>query len=74
MKPHFDPVFYKRVYPDLRFLTEAQLQDHFQKFHKSENRMGSELQLSRFIDKLPYPFEIDTYKSLYPDVPSDETL
>ena len=74
MKPHFDPVFYKRVYPDLRFLTEAQLQDHFQKFHKSENRVGSELQLSRFIDKLPYPFEVDTYKSLYPDAPSDETL
>ena len=74
MKPHFDPVFYKRVYPDLRFLTEAQLQDHYIKHSKQERRLGSQLELDRFIKQLPYNFETDTYRSMYPDISNDDTL
>lgn len=70
----FDKTFYKRVYTDLRFLNDAQLTHHYITTGKKEHRLGSEYQLNKFIDSLPYKFDPGVYKSLYSDVPGDETL
>ena len=74
MSVTFDPDFYKSVYPDLRFLNKFQLQEHYIKNHRKENRIGSEKQLNTFLQGLDYTFEIETYQSLHPDVPNDPLL
>jgi len=70
----FDKTFYKRVYTDLRFLNDAQLAHHYITTGKKESRLGSEHQLNKFIDSLPYKFDHEVYNTLYSDVPGDETL
>lgn len=74
MRRDYDPIFYRRVYNDLRFLTDPQLHEHYINSSKQERRVGSQLELDRFIKQLPYKFETDTYRSLYPDIPNNDTL
>lgn len=68
----FDPIFYRKIYPDLRFIPDDKsLYNHWNNSGKKENRICSESQLRQFISTLPYSFDIKVYQR-YPDVPNNE--
>ena len=66
----FDPIFYSNIYPDLKSMTESELQIHYRDTGIAEGRVGSEHQLKQFIANLPYEFDYQYYQK-YPDVPRD---
>lgn len=67
-----DPTFYRKIYPDLRFIVhDIELHNHWKYSGQVEGRIGSEQQLRDFVSSLPYPFEYKVYQQ-YPDVPSNE--
>jgi len=68
----FDPVFYRKIYPDLRFIpTKQELYSHWVHSGMNEGRLSSESQLREFISNLPYKFDLKIYQQ-YPDVPNNE--
>lgn len=68
----FDPVFYRKIYPDLRFIpTKQELYSHWVHSGMNEGRLSSESQLREFVSDLPYKFDLKTYQQ-YPDVPNNE--
>lgn len=72
MKTEFDSNFYRRAYPDLRFIPDDRLEDHYKVQGANENRLPNEYILTSFIDQLPYEFDCKLYRKLYPDVPSND--
>ena len=68
----FDPTFYRKIYPDLRFIPDDyQLENHWLQNGSKEGRICCEEQLRQFINELPYKFSLYDYQK-YPDVPSNE--
>lgn len=71
MNDRLDIKFYRRIYPDLRFLPDGSLQTHYNESGKHEGRIPNEDVLNDFINNLPYKFDYMLYKSLYSDVPNN---
>jgi len=71
MNDRLDIKFYRRIYPDLRFLPDGSLQTHYNESGKHEGRIPNEGVLNDFINNLPYKFDYMLYKSLYSDVPNN---
>jgi len=71
MKTEFDSNFYRRAYPDLRFIPDDRLEDHYKMQGVNENRLPNEHKLMNFIKQLPFDFDCRLYRKLYPDVPSN---
>jgi hypothetical protein len=74
MNDRLDIKFYRRIYPDLRFLPDGNLQTHYNESGKHEGRIPNEDVLNDFINRLPHKFDHMFYKSSYSDVPNNELM
>lgn len=67
-----DLKFYRQAYPDVRFLLDFQLEQHYTSQGRSENRLRCEQELRDFLNSLEHAFDCSFYKKHYPDVPSSD--
>jgi len=67
-----DIKFYRKLYPDLRFLPDDKLQTHYDSSGKKENRVPNQYVMDQYFDNNAPDFDITFYKREYTDVPNNE--